>query len=171
MNVELMFAYVAWCSYSLADTSDEAPSVEPSSSGAAGVPSRPCAEVELRVVSRDDGGTVLYRELLPLRGLEVTTGSAQAQRQAVSHDSASQSRRPVFPSELHLLSDAAGGVTGQEGLPILFAVSPKVCELRAFLHACSRGAARGRGCAVSARCSRARCRHLLSHPHLPGLCW
>jgi hypothetical protein len=110
-----------------------------------GVPSRPCAEVELRVVSRDDGGIVLYRELLPLRGLEVTTGAAQAQRQAGSHEVASQSRRPVFPSELHLLSDAAGGVTGQEGLPVLFAVSPKVRVLRAFLHACCRETVQVRG--------------------------
>ena len=68
--------------------------------------------MELRIVSRDDAGATLFSELLPLAGLAVAVAGGAA-------------ARPVYPGELHLLSDA-DALTGHEGLPILFIVTPMV---------------------------------------------
>ena len=85
----------------------------------ANTPVEPRAEVEMRIVARDETGTLLFLELLPLRGLALAPGVSSgtgAQQQPAT-------LRPAYPSELHLLCDDE--LTGHEGLPILFAVSPQ----------------------------------------------
>lgn len=116
------------CSYTLQEPAAKGDAAASSSGAAAAPAAAPSVELELRIVSRDGAGTVLYRELLPAKGLAVAASSAPASSPTAASAAPANpgAQRPALPGELHLLCDA-DEVTGHEALPILFVVTP--CDI------------------------------------------
>ena len=85
--------------YSLAEA--KGPNSDASSNAANAPPPNYVASVELRIVTRDNVGRTVYREVLPLKGVETVT-----------------------PAQLTLACDPEH-VTGHDGLPILIVSSPR----------------------------------------------